>query len=145
MWYFNMTETEKANKKYITKPGIWNSDRGVTNSYSRRHDQTYNIIAGYENSWNEHNLNVIGGFEFWDRLNYGFFAYGQGADTDDFISLGYFDKTEKNNIAKINMNSNHSNERSMSFFGNAMYDWKGKYLLSVSARYDGYSKLVNNK
>lgn len=145
MWYFNMTETEKANKKYITKPGVWNSDRGVTNSYSRRHDQTYNIIAGYENSWNEHNLNVIGGFEFWDRLNYGFFAYGQGADTDDFISLGYFDKTEKNNIAKINMNSSHSNERSMSFFGNAMYDWKGKYLLSVSARYDGYSKLVNNK
>lgn len=145
MWYINMTEREKANKKYISKPGVWNSDRGVTNSYSRRQDQTYNIIVGYENAWNNHNLNVIGGFEFWDRTNYGFSAYGQGADSDDFISLGYFDKTEKKNIAKISMNSSHSKERSMSFFGSAMYDWSGKYLLSFSARYDGYSKLVNNK
>ena len=43
------------------------------------------------------------------------------------------------------MNSTHTQERSMSFFGNAMYDYMGKYLFSFSARYDGYSKLVNNK
>lgn len=145
MWYMNITETEKANKKYISKPGIWNSDRGVTDSYSRRLDQTYNALLGYENSWNDHNLNVIVGFEFWDKNTYGFSAYGQGADSDDFISLGYFDKTQQNNITKISMNSTHTRERSMSFFGNIMYDWKGKYLLSFSARYDGYSKLVNNK
>ena len=145
MWYLNMTETEKANKKYISKPGVWNSDRGVTNNYSRRIDQTYNAILGYANSWNDHNLNVIAGYEFWDKVTYGLSAYGQGADSDDFISLGYFDKTQENNITKINMNSTHTQERSMSFFGNAMYDWKGRYLFSFSARYDGYSKLVNNK
>ena len=145
MWYLNMTETEKANKKYISKPGIWNSDRGVTNNYARRLDQTYNALLGYTNSWNDHNLNIVAGFEFWDKNTYGFSAYGQGADSDDFISLGYFDKTEQKNITKINMNSTHTRERSMSFFGNIMYDWKGRYLLSFSARYDGYSKLVNNK
>ena len=144
-WYLNMTEREKANKKYISKPGNWNSDRGVQNNYSRRIDQTYTAILGYENSWNNHNLNVIGGFEYWDKGAYGFSAYGQGADSDDFISLGYFDKTEEKNITKISMNSTHTQERSMSFFGNAMYDYKGKYLFSFSARYDGYSKLVNNK
>ncbi len=145
MLYLNMVENEKANKKYISKPGIWNSDRGVTDSYSRRIDQTYNALLGYENSWNDHNLNAIVGFEFWDKMTYGFSAYGQGADSDDFISLGYFDRTKSANIAKISMNSTHTEERSMSFFGNVMYDWKGRYLFSVSARYDGYSKLVNNK
>ncbi len=145
MWYINMTETEKANKKYISRPGIWNSDRGVTNNYARRMDQTYNAILGYENSWKGHNLNVIIGYEFWDKETYGFSAYGQGADSDDFISLRYFDKTEENNITKINLNSSHTRERSMSFFGNAMYDYQGKYLFSFSSRYDGYSKLVNNK
>ena len=144
-WYLNMTEVEKANKKYLSRPGQWNSDRGVSNNYSRRMDQTYNAILGYENSWNDHNFNLIAGYEFYDRFNYGTSAYGQGADSDDFISIGNFDKTEDKNIAKIKMDSTHSRERSMSFFMNAMYDWKSRYLVSFSARYDGYSKLVNNK
>lgn len=145
MWYLNMTENEKFNKKYITKPGMWNSDRVTSLSYSRRLDQTYNAIIGYDNSWNDHNLNVIAGFEFWDKVTFGMSESGQGADSDDFISIGYFDKTQEKNITKISMNSSHTKERSMSFFGNAMYDYKGKYLFSFSARYDGYSKLVNNK
>ncbi len=145
MWYLNMTETEKANKRYISRPGIWNDDRGVTDNYARRLDQTYNAMLNYENSWGNHNFNVVAGFEYWDSFTYGLSAYGQGADSDDFISLGYFDKTEEANITKINMNSTHVRQRSMSFFGNAMYDYKGKYLFSFSARYDGYSKLVNNK
>ncbi|MBQ7194205.1 MAG: SusC/RagA family TonB-linked outer membrane protein [Bacteroidales bacterium] len=145
MWYLNMTESEKANKAYLSRPGIWNSDRGVTLSYARRLDQTYNAMFSYENSWNGHNLNVIGGYEYYDKFTYSFNAYGQGSDTDDFISLSYFDKTVQANISKINMGSSHVEERSMSFFGNAMYDYEGKYLFSFSARYDGYSKLVNNK
>lgn len=145
MWYLNMTETEQANKKYISRPGIWNSDRGVTNKYARRMDQTYNAILGYENSWKDHNVNVIVGYEFWDKVTFGTHFFGQGSDSDDFISAGYFDKTNPTNISKINMNSTHTQERSMSFFGNAMYDYMGKYLFSFSARYDGYSKLVNNK
>lgn len=144
-WYLNMTEVEKANKKYLSKPGNWNSDRGVSNSYSRRLEQTYNAIVGYENSWGDHNFSVIGGYEFFDRTLYGTSAYGQGADSDDFISISNFDKTEDRNIAKIKMDSSHSKERTMSFFANAMYDYKSKYLVSLSARYDGYSKLVNNK
>ncbi len=145
MVYLNMTEVEKSNKKYLSKPGAWNSDRGRSASYARGITQTYNAILGYENSWNRHNLNVIAGFEYYDKTNFSFSASGQGADSDDFISLGYFDKTEDKNISKISMNSTHVKERSMSFFGNAMYDYDGKYLLSLSGRYDGYSKLVNNK
>ena len=145
MWYFNMYEKEKFNRTYIVKPGSPNSDHAASASYSRMLSQTYNAIAGYENSWNDHNLSVIVGYEFYDKFNFGLSAGGQGADSDDFISLGYIDKTLDKNISKISMNSTHLNERSMSVFGNASYDYKGKYLFSFSARYDGYSKLVNNK
>lgn len=145
MWYLNMTEVEKANKKYLSRPGSWNSDRGVTLSYARRLDQTYNAMINYENSWGGHNLNAVAGYEYYDKYTYSFNVYGQGGDSDDFISISYFDKTQSANISKINMGSSHVEERSMSFFGNVMYDYEGKYLLSFSARYDGYSKLVNNK
>lgn len=145
MWYFNMKETERFNKTYITRPGTYNSDRKASASYSRMLSQTYNAIVNYENSWNDHNLSVTAGYEFYDKYNFGLSAAGQGSDTDDFISLGYIDKTEDNNISAISMNSTHVRERSMSVFGNASYDYMGKYLFSFSARYDGYSKLVNNK
>ena len=145
MWYFNMYEKEKFNRTYLVRPGSTNSDRAASASYSRMLSQTYNAIAGYENSWNDHNLSVIVGYEFYDKFNFGLSAGGQGADSDDFISIGYIDKTLNKNISKISMNSTHLSERSMSVFGNASYDYKGKYLFSFSARYDGYSKLVNNK
>lgn len=145
MFYYNTTELEKANKEYLSKPGAWNSDRGASFQYSRLLSQTYDAIIGYQNSWDKHNLNIIGGFEFYDKMNFGSYTYGQGSEFDDFISLSYFDKTKSANISKINMTSSHAQERSMSFFANAMYDYYGKYLVSFSGRYDGYSKLVNNK
>lgn len=144
-WYINITEVEKANHAYLTKPGIWDTNRGVTLNYGRRLDQTYTAMVAYENSWGGHSLNVIGGYEYYDRYNYGISAYAQGGDSDDFISISYFDKTKTANINKISLGSSHTEERSMSFFGSAVYDWQGKYLFSLSARYDGYSKLVNNK
>ncbi len=145
MWYFNLSEQEKFNKTYITNPGKYNSDRKASAGYSRMLSQTYNAIVNYSNSWNDHNLDVTAGYEFYDKYNFGLSAGGQGSDSDDFISLGYIDKTEDKNISAISMNSTHVNERSMSVFGNVSYDWMGKYLFSFSARYDGYSKLVNNK
>ena len=142
MWYFNMYEKEKFNRTYIVKPGSPNSDHAASASYSRMLSQTYNAIAGYENSWNDHNLSVIVGYEFYDKFNFGLSAGGQGADSDDFISLGYIDKTLDKNISKISMNSTHLNERSMSVFGNASYDYKGKYLFEASMRADGTSRFA---
>jgi len=145
MGYFNFAEVEKSNKAYLSKPGAWNYDRGASFQYSRMISQTYNAIAGYENSWGKNNFNMILGFEFYDKTNFSSYTYGQGSEFDDFISLSYFDKTKAANISKINMTSTHTQERSMSAFTNIMYDYDGKYLVSFSGRYDGYSKLVNNK
>ena len=145
MWYFNMLEKERFNRTYITRPGTYDSNHAASASYGRMLSQTYNAIAGYENSWNEHNLSVIVGYEFYDKYDFGLSAGGQGSEFEDFISLGYIDKTQSANISKISMNTTHTRERSMSVFGNASYDYRGKYLVSFSARYDGYSKLVNNK
>lgn len=144
-WFFDLREVEKFNRAYLSGAGSLNTSRNASASYSRVLTQTYNALATYENSWNDHNLNVLVGYEFFDKYNFGFSAAGQGADSDDFISLGYFDKTDPKNIAAINMNSSHIRERNMSVFGSVNYDYQGKYLFAFTARYDGYSKLVNNK
>lgn len=145
MWYFNMVEKEAFNKAFLSKAGTTDTNRKASASYGRMLSQTYNAIGSYENSWNDHNLSVIAGFEFYDRTSFGLSAAGQGADSDDFISLGYVSKVGDANIKALAMNSTHTKERSMSVFGNASYDYKSKYLFSFSMRYDGYSKLVNNK
>lgn len=145
IWYFNMYERESANKAFQSKVGVIDALRKTSANYNRYLSQTYNAIAAYENSWNNHNLSITGGFEFYDKYRFGLSAGGQGADSDDFISLGYISKIGDKNIEALSMNSVHSRERSMSVFANASYDYKSKYLVSFSMRYDGYSKLVNNK
>lgn len=141
MWYFNMWEKEAFNKAFTSKPGTMDKNRKSSASYSRMLSQTYNAILGYENSWNNHNLSMIAGIEYFDKYNFGLSASGQGADSDDFIALQYT-VIDPNNSS---MRTSHANERIMSAFMNGSYDYKGKYLLSFSVRCDGYSKLINNR
>lgn len=60
------------------------------------------------------------------------------APTDDFMDLEYTSKEE----GKRSIDSSHSRQRIMSFFGRVNYDYQSKYLLSLVLRRDGYSKLA---
>lgn len=140
MWYLWMKETEAFNKAFATAPNKQNSLRAASAGYARRLDQTYNAILNYNASFGDHNISAVAGFEMIDKYTYGFSASGQGATSDDFISLQY---TELGDTRK--MSTTHQQERIMSGFINATYDYKSKYLFSFSGRYDGYSKLVDNR
>ena len=80
-----------------------------------------------------------------DKYNYGLSASGQGATSDDFIGLQFTAPLDANGKSTRNMSTTHTQERIMSGFLNATYDYKSKYLFSFSGRYDGYSKLVDNR
>jgi len=79
------------------------------------------------------------GFEFYDKYEKGFSASGQGAAVDDFMDLNLTNPELTRSI-----DSWHSRERIMSFFGRLNYDYKTKYLISFVARRDGYSKLAKD-
>lgn len=145
MWYLWMKETESFDKEFPTAPGKLNSNRKASAGYARRLDQTYNAILNYNASFGDHNISAVGGFEIIDKYHYGLDASGKGATSDDFIGLQFTETLDKNGNSTRNMSTKHQQERIMSAFINATYDYKSKYLFSFSGRYDGYSKLVDNR
>lgn len=140
-WYMTLREFESFNKEFRTSSTAVDSKRNTAVSYTRNLNQTYNALLVYDNSWAEHNLNIQSGFEYYRKMNFNIGVSGQGASSDDFISLKYM----KIDPATTKTNSIHTEERMMSAFSNISYDYKGKYLLSFSGRLDGYSKLINNR
>ena len=81
------------------------------------------------------------GSEYYDTYSYGIYAAGSGAPTDDFRDLELTSSDENKRF----IDSYHTKQRILSFFGRANYNWQEKYLLSMVLRHDGYSRLVNNR
>ena len=130
---------ESFNKDYLSSPGNKVTSRSTSAYYDRTLDQTYNAVLNYNYQINkDHYLDAMAGFEYYDSYNKGFNASGSGAPTDDFMDLQYTSKEE----GKRSIDSWHSRQRIMSFFGRVNYDYQSKYLLSLVLRKDGYSKLA---
>jgi TonB-linked SusC/RagA family outer membrane protein len=139
-WFYNESKFESFNKDYLSNVGpTYVRSRNSSAEFDRLMDQTYNAILNYDGSIKElHNISAMAGFEYYDSYNKGFYAAGNGAPTDDFMDLQYTSTKE----GARSIDSWHSRQRIMSFFGRANYDYDEKYLLSAVLRYDGYSKLA---
>lgn len=141
-WMYDEGFYESFNRDYLASPGNINKARNSSASFGRILRQTYNAVLNYNTVFAEHHsLSALAGSEFYDAYDKGFAASGSGAPTDDFGELSQTSKDE----GKRNISSNHSRERILSFFGRMNYDYKSKYILSVTARQDGYSKLIDNR
>ena len=139
IWMYDEDLNEHFDKDYLQSAGTWNRTRTSSAKYQRIHKQTYNAVANYDLVFlREHTLNALVGFEYFDNYVKGFSASGSGAPTDDFADLGLTSTEEK----KREIDSWHQRERITSFFGRINYDYKGKYLLSMTLRDDGYSLLM---
>lgn len=132
---------ESMNKDYMVRPGQYERTRSTSAQFQRELSQTYNVIAGWNESFGKHNVDVLAGYEFYDWKQIGFWAAGQQAPTDDFLDLGLTDPGAN----KRTMDSYHQRQRLMSYFGKVNYDFDGKYLLSLTFRGDGSSKLIDKR
>ncbi|MFZ5429672.1 MAG: SusC/RagA family TonB-linked outer membrane protein [Bacteroidota bacterium] len=141
-WMFDEGFYESFNKDYLNSPNAWVRTRSSSASFSRTIRQTYSAILNYDVEFGDgHSINALGGSEFYDTYLKGFSASGQEAPTDDFMDLEYTSNKE----GKRSIDSNHSRSRILSFLGRVNYDYKEKYLLSLTARQDGYSILLDNR
>ena len=134
-WYYQNALYESFNRDYMTGVNAWYTRRESSNEYDRVLNQTYNIVGTYNTAIKKHSINAMAGFEYYISQNKGFYAYGYNAPTDGFQDLGL----TQNEGRKVD--SWHSENRIMSFFGKVDYDYDGKYLLSAVLRRDGYSRL----
>ena len=118
-----------------------NTSRYTKSTFKRTFNQTYNVVAMYDGQFGDHAVSAMAGMEYWDKKYRYLGADGKEAPTDDFMDLEYTSKLE----GKRGIDSEHTNERILSYFGRAQYDYKGRYIFAFTFREDGYSRLINNR
>jgi len=106
------------------------------NTYNTQHLVNENLIT-YSNTFGKHDINAVAGlaFEAWD-------SHSSEQEGDVYN----FDYIRTLNAASIMATSNTyaSQERMNSVLGRVNYSYAGKYLFSLSLRYDGSSKFGSN-
>lgn len=117
----------------------YNTTRSQYAEVQKYHQLQTSATLTYKNVFNEkHDLNVMLGGEYY---NYGysqFYAQGHGAPSDGIYTMNV--ASERDNIY-----TGKSAYRILSAFGRAEYNYEQKYLVSLTGRYDGISRLKDNR
>ncbi len=151
-WFYSDQSAEASNLAYAqNNTGAWNlynlsgtsginTQYAVSNSFSRYFDQTYNLVANFNRTFNEaHTVNAMLGTEFYKRKYKYVYAGGNGAPVPGYPDLDY---TLQNTRST---DSQHLEEALISYFGRVEYDYKDTYLVAATFREDGYSRLINHR
>jgi TonB-linked SusC/RagA family outer membrane protein len=140
-WFYNQEVNESFNKDFLQSPGNINKTRASSAGYGKDFSQTYNGALNYNTSINKHQIDAMLGMEYYNRYRNGISASGSGAPSDDFMDLQYTSPDKD----KRSIDSYHIEQSILSFFTRVNYNYDEKYLLTLTARRDGYSMLLNNR
>ncbi|RGM49001.1 TonB-dependent receptor [Bacteroides sp. OM08-11] len=143
--YYNDYTNETFNKSY---QDFWNNDsNGKTNkeryastNYERTIQQQHSVQLEYTDTYKEkHNLSVLAGGEYFQYDYLQMKGSGKGSEFDDIPTLNVTSKEGRDAY------SNRTDYRIMSYFGRLTYDYEHRYLFTAVMRYDGISKLSDNR
>lgn len=133
-------QREKFNKAYQTQTTTTPKTTRQAEAWVQKYQQVQlNASLTYTGTFAEkHNLEAMIGGEYYTYNQFDFEAKTQGSPTDDVPTLNVgsnrtFTRTEKTAY------------RILSGFGRINYNYNMKYLLSFTARYDGISRLKDNR
>ena len=115
-------------------PLQWASTTSLNEIRNDKYHVTTQFLANYMKSFGEHNLNLMGGYEY-------FYAYSEnmGASRDQYLLTSY----PYLNLGPLEYRDNNGSaweNAYRSFFGRIMYNYKRKYLFQANIRYDGSSR-----
>lgn len=98
-----------------------------------------NAFVSYSNSWNGHSLSAVAGGNFEDYYQSTLSVRQKGSLSDNLsyinLAAGEIESASQSNTSY----------RTLGWFGRVNYDYKGKYLVEASARYDGSSRFPKGK
>lgn len=133
-----------SNDGYRFQPGFWNgptsyvTTRNTSGTNSRWRQYQADAIFTYVKSFQgDHNLEAKLGLSYYDRQSSSLSANGRGASTDLIPTLNA-------SAEPTSVSSSITDQVIVGYFGRANYDYQGKYLFSVNARFDGASNLGSN-
>ena len=144
---FNRTNT--SNDEYNKKLAYINAEKGFQKAYTHNGNTLYkltethlnynaiNLYANYTKSFEEHTLNVMGGFN--QEYSYMQKVWGQKLNVvnPDHPSLTGASGTQTTGDA-------YDEFALRGLYYRISYDYKGKYLFETNGRYDGSSKFPEN-
>ncbi len=145
-----IAQQQNDNFDYWFRPAIStqaiNSGRqGEANrKYSKSRQESLEWVGNYLTEMNGHKIKAMVGY------SYQYFQYSElYAENKDFPSdvlsynnLGVGEWTKEE--GRTGMSTGKNDSRLIGFFGRVSYDYKGRYLLTASLRYEGSSKFGEN-
>lgn len=133
-------QVERFNKAYQYQTAANpNTVREASASYNKTNQQQLSATLTYTDTYKEkHNLEAMVGGEYFNYHYYKFSATTQNSPSDDIPTLNAGSNRTKTSSSK-------EGYRILSGFGRVNYNYDYRYLLSVVARYDGISKLSDNR
>ena len=142
---FNTYRTGKYS--WSNQPGIINEMSGTTNSYKEDRDwrQVHigTLTVQYENNWGGHYMKALAGAQYEASRTSDLTVKGSPVLADGYDSFALIDQSSDENgfpVASYSLSSGNSEYATLGFFGRVNYDYKGRYILEASARYDGTSR-----
>lgn len=132
-------QEEKFNKAYQTQTSPINATRQAEAYIKRYNQEQLNTTLTYTDTFaDKHNLDIMLGGEYYNYSYFEIQAKTQNSPTDDIPTLNA-------GADRIYTSSSKKGYRILSGFGRLNYNYNMKYLFSFVFRYDGISKLKDNR
>lgn len=104
-----------------------------------------NVYATYTDTFNDaHNIKVMGGANYETYYHKKLTAIGYGILSDDLNDQNLV-RSDDEGVKRTETSGGQSEYALLGFFGRINYDYKGKYLLEISGRYDGTSRFKSGQ
>ena len=140
----NRNTNRSTNMIYSDYPGVfgaYTTGAGDNSLYETVQTMNYlaaNVFATYEESFNKnHNFKAMAGFNYESYHRKAIDATGYDLITDELSDFNLITTTRQPVLG-----GGQTVYALAGFFGRINYDYKGKYLLEVSGRYDGTSRFA---
>ena len=140
----NRNTNRSTNMVYSDYPGqfgAYTTGAGDNNLYEAVQTMNYlaaNVFATYEDTYKEnHNLKIMAGFNYESYHRKNIDATGYDLITDELSDFNLITTTRQPVLG-----GGQTLYALAGFFGRINYDYKGRYLLEVSGRYDGTSRFA---
>lgn len=123
---------------YLSGPTGLVDSRNASGGFSKILQYQADVVLNYAKSFlASHNIEANAGFSYFTTANTSLSASGRGAASDLIPTLNA-------SAEPVSVSGAESHQVIAGYFGRVNYDYDQRYLLSVSARYDGASNLGDN-
>lgn len=127
--------------KYYPQDAVRDGEASVDNYWNLT--KLLDLEANFSKKFGDHSLQVLAGYSYSDNVYETSYMWNKNFDTDYFKWHNIGSGSGLQN-GEASMSSSKESSKLIAFLGRAVYNYKEKYLLSASLRYEGSSRFGAN-